>query len=398
MLAANRDRSARVLTLIEGGDVYAPDPLGRQPVLLVDGRIGRVGEVDRTALRTLGLDLETIDASGCVVVPGIIDPHEHLLGGSGEEGFHSQTPQIFLDELVAAGITTVVGCLGVDTTMKTLPGLLARVKGLRHEGLDVWMWTGGYNVPPTTVTDSVRNDIMFLAEVIGCGEVAISDERATDPAPRELARLVHDAYVGGMLSGKAGLTHVHVGEGDRRLRCIREVLDRERFQVRPEWLYLTHVQRNEPLLAEAIELAHEGVAVDFDVAAHDLAKWLRCYIEDGGPLDRLTFSSDADGTRPGALLDQIRDCVLRERFALEEVLPHVTANTARILGFEDRGRLAQGLRADLLVLDRESLEPVQVIAGGRRLMRDGRVAVTEGFLEQSDRQVVLEGKKSASGD
>jgi hypothetical protein len=50
------------------------------------------------------------------------------------------------------------------------------------------------------------------------------------------------------------------------------------------------------------------------------------------------------------------------------------------------------------MLDRGSLEPAQVIAGGRRLMRDGRVAVTEGFLEQSDRQVVLEGKKSAGGD
>lgn len=113
-------------------------------------------------------------------LPGIIDPHQHLLGGSGEKGFHTQTPQIFLSELITAGVTTVVGCLGVDTTMKTLAGLIARVKGLRHEGLDVWMWTGRYNVPPTTITDSVRDDIMFLAEVIGCGEVAISDERATD--------------------------------------------------------------------------------------------------------------------------------------------------------------------------------------------------------------------------
>ena len=387
-----------MLTLIEGGEVYAPEPLGRVSVLLVDGRIGRVGEVDRAAVRKLGLDLEVIDASGCAVTPGIIDPHQHLLGGSGEEGFHTQTPQIFLRELIGAGVTTVVGCLGVDTTMKTLAGLLGRVKGLRHEGLDVWMWTGGYNVPPTTITDSVRNDIMFLAEVIGCGEVAISDERATDPDPRELARLIHDAHVGGMLSGKAGLTHVHVGEGVRRLRCIREVLDPERFQVQPEWLYLTHVQRNEALLAEAIELAHRGAAVDFDVAAYDLAKWLRCYLEDGGPRDRLTFSSDADSSRPANLLDQVRDCARCHGFALEELLPHVTSNTARILGLEDRGRVEPGLRADLLLLDRDSLEPRHVIAGGRRLMADGRDAVTESFLKESDRQVVLEGEKEPGGD
>jgi len=383
-----------VLTLIEGGEVYAPEPLGRRSVLLVDGRIGRVGEVDGAALRGLGLEVETIDASGCVVSPGLIDPHQHLLGGSGEKGFHTQTPQIFLSELIEAGVTTVVGCLGVDTTMKTLAGLLGRVKGLRHEGLEVWMWTGGYNVPPTTITDSVRNDIMFLAEVIGCGEVAIADERSTEPEPPELARLVHDAHVGGMLSGKAGLTHVHVGEAPRRLRCIRDLLDPERFQVQAGWLYLTHVQRNEALLAEAIELAHEGVAVDFDVAAHDLAKWLRCYIDDGGPLDRLTFSSDADGSRPATVLDQIRDCVQRHGFALEELLPHVTSNTARILGLEDRGRVERGLRADLLVLRRETLEPVHLIAGGRRLMSDGRIVVTEGFLKESDRQVVLEGGKA----
>jgi beta-aspartyl-dipeptidase (metallo-type) len=386
-----------VLTLIEGGEVYAPERLGRTSVLLVDGRIGRMGEVDRAAVEGVGLELEVIDATGCVVTPGVVDPHEHLLGGSGEKGFHTQTPQIFLSELIEAGVTTVVGCLGVDTTMKTLAGLIGRVKGLRQEGLEVFMWTGGYNVPPTTITDSVRNDIMFLAEVIGCGEVAISDERATDPDPRELARLIHDAHVGGMLSGKAGLTHVHVGEGQRRLRCIREVLDAERFEVNPGWLYLTHVQRNEPLLAEAIELAHGGAAVDFDVVAHDLAKWFRCYLEDGGPLDRLTFSSDADGSRPATLLEQVRDCVLRHGFALEQLLPHVTANTARILGLEDRGRLEAGRRADLLLLDRDSLEPVYVIAGGRRLMADGRVTVTEGFLEQSDRRVLLEGKNYDAG-
>jgi beta-aspartyl-dipeptidase (metallo-type) len=392
-----------MLTLIEGGEVYGPRPLGGRSVLLVDGRIGLVGRVAPAAVRALGVEVEVIDATGCVVTPGFIDPHEHLLGGSGEKGFHTQTPQIFLSELVCAGITTVVGCLGTDTTMKTLPGLLARVKGLRAEGLDVWMWSGGYNVPPTTITDSIRNDIMFLAEVIGCGELAISDERATDPDPRELARVVHDAYVGGMLSGKAGLTHMHIGEGERRLRCVRELLDRDRFQVDPAWLYLTHVQRNEELLAEAIELAHHGVAVDFDVAAHDLAKWLRCYLEDGGPVERLTFSSDADGSSPGTLFEEVRGCVLRHGFALEDVLPHVTVNTARILGLEDRGTLEPGQRGDVLVLEKETLEPVHVIGGGRPLLRDSRMTVTEGFLKESDRRVVLEGEAgkgegSSAGD
>lgn len=95
-------------------------------MLIVGGKIGKIGAVDRRAAEGLGLGLAVIDASGCVVTPGFIDPHEHIAGGSGEDGFASQTPEIHASEIVSAVITTVVGCLGVDTTTKTLPGLLAR--------------------------------------------------------------------------------------------------------------------------------------------------------------------------------------------------------------------------------------------------------------------------------
>src|SRR5215210_5220351 len=206
-----------MLTLIENGEIYAPEPRGRGSVLILGDRVARVGEVDARAVEALGLELAVIDATGCLVTPGLIDPHEHLLGGSGEEGFSTQTPEIFLSELVGAGITTVVGCLGVDTTTKTMPGLLARAKALKEEGLTAFVYTGGYNVPPTTLTGSIRNDILFIDEVIGGGEIAISDLRAREPDALELARLVTDVYVGGILSKKAGITHFHVGDGKRRL-------------------------------------------------------------------------------------------------------------------------------------------------------------------------------------
>ena len=138
-----------MLTLIENGDVFAPEPLGRASVLLTDGKIARVGEVDRAAVEALGVECDVIDASGCIVAPGLIDPHIHLLGGSGEGGFSLQTPEFFIGEIVRFGITTVVGVLGVDTTMKTMPGLLAKVKALKEDGLNAYLWTGGYNVPPT---------------------------------------------------------------------------------------------------------------------------------------------------------------------------------------------------------------------------------------------------------
>jgi beta-aspartyl-dipeptidase (metallo-type) len=383
-----------MLTLIRNAEVYAPGPVGRTSILLLDGKIGRIGNIDQHQLEALDVEVCVIDAEGCLVTPGLIDPHEHLLGGSGEEGFSTQSPEITLGELALAGITTVVGCLGVDTTMKTLPGLLARVKALCEEGLTARMWTGGYNVPPTTLTGTLRNDIMFIAEVIGCGEVAISDERSTEPDPRELARVVNDAHNGGMLSGKAGVTHFHVGDSERGLQCLREITDRKRFQVRPEWLYPTHVQRNETLMSEAIELAHLGVNLDIDVADHDLAKWLKFYCERGGPADRVTISTDASESSPGVLLEQVRTCVLEEGMSLERILPMVTTNTARVLQLQSKGSLEPGKDGDLLVLDPDSLAIVEVIAKGKRLVSEGELRVSEGFLKASERRIVLHGDKA----
>src|SRR3954471_9959489 len=204
-----------MFTLIQGGEVCAPEYLGRRDILLNGPLIVRVGDVNTSAIRALenaGFPLDVIDASGCWVTPGMIDVHEHLLGGSGEEGFQTQTPEIFLTEVVGSGITTVVGCLGVDTTTKTLPGLLAKVKAFNAEGITAFLYSGGYNVPPVTLTGSICHDMLLVAEVIGAGEIAIADRRSTAPTLPELDRLVRDAYAGGLLSGKCGVTHFHVGE------------------------------------------------------------------------------------------------------------------------------------------------------------------------------------------
>jgi beta-aspartyl-dipeptidase (metallo-type) len=384
-----------MLTLIENGEIYDPEPKGRGSVLVIGGQIARVGEVDRRAVEALGIESEIIDATDCLVTPGLIDPHEHLAGGSGERGFSTQTPEIFLSEIIKAGITTVVGCLGVDTTTKTMPELLSRAKALREEGLTAFIYTGGYNVPPTTLTGSVRSDIMFVEEVIGAGEIAISDLRATEPDARELARLVSDAYVGGLLSKKAGVTHFHVGEGKRRLEPLRTLLDE--YEVEPAWLYPTHVERSRALMEEAIKLTGRGVTVDVDTVEEDLAKWLKFYLDHGGDASRLTASSDASISSPRTLYEQMRDCVVNHRFPLETVLRLVTSNTARVLKLGSKGSLAVGKDADVLLMRQGSLELREVIAGGRRLMVDGEFVVNESFMRESNRRISLTGNKGDGG-
>ena len=385
-----RERGGMFL-LIENGDLYAPEGLGRQSLLIAQDRIAQIGSIQRTSLLQTGLPLELIDASECIVTPGFIDPHEHLLGGSGEQGWRSQTPEISMHEIAGAGITTVVGCLGVDTTTKTMPGLLAKAKALNEEGLSAFIYSGGYDVPPRTLTGSIRSDMLLVPEVIGAGEVAIADKRSTEPTDHELARLCRDTYVGGLLTRKAGVVHVHVGEGTRRLEALRTLLDE--YDIEPQQLYPTHVERDESLMREAIGLSQRGVTVDIDTVERDLPKWLRFYRDNHGDLTRLTVSSDAAINSPRSLYEQVRSCVVEHGFNLQQVLPIVTSNTARTLKLDCKGRLEVGRDADVLVLRKDSLEIREVIARGRRMVRDARLCVTETFLRDSNRNITLHGEK-----
>jgi beta-aspartyl-dipeptidase (metallo-type) len=369
------------MLLIENATLYTPAPRGRATLVAAGGRIEKIGDAGDLAKH---FDCEVLDASGCIVAPGLIDPHVHLIGGSGEQGFATQTPYVGVTELLASGITSVVGTLGTDTTTRTLPALIAQVKALREEGLNAWMWTGGYD--GRSITRSMRDDIILLAEVIGAGELAIADRRGMYFSPRELAQLATDCYVAGTLTGKAGVLHLHVGEGRTRLQVLRDALDQ--FDVVAASLYPTHVNRNEELFAEAIGLTRRGVAIDLDVYEESLARWLKLY---DGDRTMLTISSDAAINSPRTLLEQIVDAT--SVWPLEDVLALATTNTARVLKLRDAGELAEGKRADAIVLDEKTLALRHVIAGGEIVVRDGRPLRRERFLHNSNRRIHLTGDK-----
>ena len=66
----------------------------------------------------------TFEAGGCIIVPGLVDIHVHLIGGGGEAGPASRTPECQLSDLLNAGITTVVGVLGTDCVSRRQAGHL----------------------------------------------------------------------------------------------------------------------------------------------------------------------------------------------------------------------------------------------------------------------------------
>jgi beta-aspartyl-dipeptidase (metallo-type) len=392
-----------VFVLLRHGEVFAPERAGRRDLLVAAGTVVAVGE--SVALPN-GVDGEVVELDGARVVPGLVDAHVHLTGGGGESGPSTRVPPVELSTITRAGVTTAVGLLGTDTTTRSMEALIAQTLALREEGLSAYCWTGGYAVPPLTLTGSVRRDISFVDPILGVGETAISDHRSSQPTLEELLKLAADCHVAGLMSGKAGILHLHVGDGKRGMELIRRALETAEIPAR---VYQpTHVNRQPWLLEEAAQLAKRGVTVDVTafpapddgdddpaVPAHEAIERL---LKAGAPPNRITVSSDGGGClptfdgdgrmvtmdvgRPETLADTLARLVERG-MPLERALPFFTTRVADLLRLRTKGRIAVGADADLVVLD-DDHRPRSVMARGRWMVRDGK-PVKWGTFEQPHR-------------
>jgi beta-aspartyl-dipeptidase (metallo-type) len=389
------------MLLLRNAETFAPRPLGASDLLLGGGKvlwIGRAGEFPGLP-QSLQAAVETLDLEGRRLIPGLIDGHVHVTGGGGEAGFRTRVPPVPLTRFTTAGVTTVVGLLGTDDVARGTRDLVATVHALREEGLNAWAYTGGYHVPPTTLTGSVRGDLVFIEPLLGIGEVAISDHRSSQPTFDEIVRLGADAHVAGLMTGKAGVLHLHLGDGPRGLELVRRALAETELPARV--FNPTHVNRRRALFDEAVALAKAGCTVDvtaFPVEegedAYSAADALRRYLDSGAPPERITISSDAGGCLPcfdadgrvcsmdvgsaGELLKTLRE-LLDGGLSLEQALPAFTSNPARLLRLAGKGEIAVGADADLVALDAAGLADTVIIRGAVHV-RDGR-AVRRGTFE-----------------
>ena len=387
-------------TLIRNAEVYAPESLGRRDLLLGGGKVLWIGTDAPDLPAAFGA--QVLDLSGRRLLPGLIDGHVHVTGGGGEAGFASRVPAPTLSRYTRSGVTTVVGLLGTDDVARGTRELLAHVNALREEGLSAWGYAGGYHLPPATLTGSVRADLVFIDCLIGVGELAISDHRSSQPTLDELLRIASEAHVAGLMTGKAGLLHLHLGDGPRGLDLVRRALDQS--ELPPRVFNPTHVNRRKALFEEAIALARRGCSIDITAFPVDegedawsAADALVRYLDSGAPRDRVTVSSDAGGCLPcfdaqgrvcsmdvghsGALVDTLRELLTRG-IALQDALPAFTSNVAGLLRLPGKGRIAVGADADLVALD-ASGAVTDVFAGGRPHLRDGAV-LRRGTFESQD--------------
>lgn len=389
------------MILIRNARVYGPEDLGVKDVLIGGGVILKIA--DRLPAEE-DYGVEVIDGTGKCLMPGLIDAHVHILGGGGEGGYRTRTPEIQLTDITSGGVTTVVGCLGTDGTTRTMTSLIAKARGLEEEGITTYIYTGSYQVPVRTLTGNVMDDMILIDKVVGTGEIAVSDHRSSQPTREEFAKIAADTRVGGILSGKAGIVNIHMGDGKEQLSFLRYIL--EETQIPATNLMPTHINRSRSLMADGIDYAKNlGGYIDLTTSSDPdfldpdevkASTGLKMALDAGVPPDHITFTSDGQGSLPvfdsegnflrlgvgkvASLYREMQDAVLKDGVALTDALRAVTSNPAFLLKLEKKGRIAEHSDADLVLSDSDTLEIDTVIAKGT-VMISGKRVLKKGTFE-----------------
>lgn len=357
------------MILLKNAEVFSPQPLGNKDVLVAGTKILAIEDrIDAPA----GWNIEVIDATGLRMIPGLIDSHVHIAGAGGEGGPASRTPEIQLSHLLEAGITGVVGCLGTDGITRSVESVLMKAKALRHEGISAWIYTGAYQVPPPTILGDVAKDIAMIEEVIGTGEIALSDHRSSTPTTHELIKLTEHSRVGGMLGGKAGIVNIHMGDAQNPFKPLYDAVANSELKLKQ--FLPTHCNRNDHIFEESKTYGKKGY-VDLTASSYPFfpqyeikpSKAIAELLKAGVPLEHITMSSDGFGSLPQfdengklvqletgypkSIFDEMKDAVNEEGLPLEQAIAVVSTNVADILRLDNKGRIAKQKDADLVLID-----------------------------------------------
>lgn len=388
--------------LIRNADIYNPAPKGRMDILICNDKIIKISQnIEFPADK---FDTEIIDGTDLAAVPGFVDQHVHILGGGGEGGPATRTPEITLSALTTAGITTAIGLLGTDGITRSIESLLAKARALEIEGISTYIYTGCYEIPTQTVTGSVKTDIMLIDKIIGVGELAISDHRSSEPNFDDLRKITAEARVGGILSGKCGIVHLHLGDGLDGIKILTEIVRSTEIPIKQ--FMPSHINRVKHLLEQSMDYLRLGgyadITSDFyktkeSPTTYSIADTLKIYKENNVPIDRVCASSDSNGSTPvfdlegnlikigvgspAPLYKDIKSAIVNNIVDLEEGISIITQNPAKALSlYPKKGAIVENGDADIVLLNNE-LDIDTVIAKGQIMVRQG-TAVAKGFFER----------------
>ena len=351
----------------------------RADVGIKDGMIVAVGTVDDSGATEL-------DAEGLVVAPGIIDPHTHY------------DAQLFWDPTASPsnlhGVTTVIAgnCGFTLAPIKAedhdyIRRMMAKVEGMPlvalEDGIE-WDWSsfgeyldrleGNLGVNAGFL---VGHCALFL--IPGWGDVMglpteARIEKLRDPAVRaELDELAHSEGAGVFRRLSSWANYIvgdtfaleNAGYSWRDVGSIAEEQGKEPFDA------LLDLVIADDLRTVLWPKASDG----------DAASW-QARVDVWNDPGALVGGSDA-----GAHLDRmcgsnyptsfLGDCLRKRKLVpMEQAVHWMTQAPADLFGLHDRGRVAEGLRADLFVFDPETVasEPATLVedlpGGSPRLIAD----------------------------
>jgi len=378
--------------LVRGGRIVSGDGVLDADVVVSEGVIAAVGpDLDVVAERTL-------DASGCYVLPGILDVHTH---------------PVYLDDLHGLSVTAAHG--GVTTLIhyayaKPGTGLLETIRRFREEGeagsvLDFALHGGLFDPKnqsheiPSAIGEGVTSFKMFMAYaklgwmtddyqlmrtldiiagVSGLGMVHAENGLATDylqdrmleegrdpaaafvetrPAVLE-AEAIHRAIAIARVAGcPLYVPHMTAALGSEEVRCARASGQTVYAETCPQYLTLTDddLRRLGPLLKIGPPLRDE---------ADRLALWrglsegiIDTIASDHAPkekrIDDDFFDAPYGSPQVETMLPLVFDEGVRgERISLPRLVRTMCENPARIFGlYPKKGAIRPGSDADLVIFD-----------------------------------------------
>ncbi|MFI6294733.1 amidohydrolase family protein [Nonomuraea sp. NPDC050790] len=392
-----------------GADPFLAD------VAVEDGRFAEVG---------LGLEgHEVADVHGLTLLPGLINSHVHVVGCAPTLEQRLRTPFSYqfyaalpiLDHLLRSGFTTVRDLAGADAGVKKAiedgvvdgPRLRIAIEALSPTGghIDAFLPSGvaafEYYLPhpgrPHGVVDGpeeIRQVVRRLVrEGADCIKICTTDGGVwprKDHLPAhfrddELAAVMEEARNAGLPVA----SHAHSAKG--AANAVRAgvdsiehgtFLDQETVDLMAErgtWLVPTLVRTFGLLehedVAERVGPEHLAIARE-TAQAHGEA--FRMAVNAGVPI---AMGTDMHG---GEFLDELRH-MNRLGLSAAQTIVSTTSAAAELLGVADEvGRIAAGLRADLVVLEGDPYDFTGWPERIRAVVKDGRL-VRGGLDKETNR-------------
>ena len=396
---------------ITNGDIYTPKHIGRGTVVIHGNTI--------TEVTTNGAPQDAsnvIDATGCIVIPGLIDGLVHGGGGCDTMTGRVEDVQRIARAHAASGVTTLV--LGISSgSMEVINGALAaiarvvdypiddgaRILGSYVEGKFGSLARNGaqdarFITPPNfeefhamwaasdgtlkviSVAPERDEDFRFIKHlaafrtdayndiVIAMGHTDATYQTAVAAIDAGITRATHT------FNGMSGMHHRELGAAEAVLAHpgIHAELIVDERHVSPFWgdaLIRKRGIEGVGLITDCTELAgvpaeewqaHATEMPELGAYHLDAEKFVKdgaMYLDVGKPTERLAGANIT-------LMEGLRN-VINWGYSLEDALTMATLTPARNLGIADRrGSIARGKAADIVILD-ENLNLQSVILRGK---------------------------------